>query len=198
MSVAFLWCEKAIMRRIRETVEDAASALGVYVALCEIASDEAKDDFTATQLHIAGKAGLGIRTVGKRLQDLERLGVIKMHTQGLKVATRFTLLSSSGNGCRTIGSERRATGNGVRNQMPTVEEREEREERNAPRPPKTIPTGERITLEKLEAQLTAEVKKLESLRHHEKQANHQSEVDGKRKTLGRIRARLAESMEVSL
>ncbi len=125
VSVAFLWCDKAIMRRIRERLEDSASALGVYVALCEIASDEAKQEFTTTQAHIAAKAGLGVRTVGKRLQDLDGLGVIKMHTPELKVPSRFTLLSPSGNGCRTIGTECGAFRNRVRNQMQTVEEREE-------------------------------------------------------------------------
>lgn len=125
MSVAFLWCDKVIMRRIRERLEDSASAICTYVALCEIASDEAKEEFTATQAHIAAKAGLGVRTAAKRLQDLEGLGVIKMHTPELKAPSRFTLLSSLGNGCRTIGSECRAIGNRVRNQLPTVEEREE-------------------------------------------------------------------------
>jgi len=126
MSVAFLWCDKAIMRRIRERLEDSASALCVYVALCEIASDEAMEEFTATQAHIAAKAGLGVRTVAKRLQDLDKLGVITMRTPELKAPSQFTLRSSTGNRCRTIGSECGTIGNRVRNQLPTVEEREER------------------------------------------------------------------------
>jgi DNA-binding Lrp family transcriptional regulator len=198
MSVAFLWCDKAIMRRIRERLEDSASALCVYVALCEIASDEAKEEFTATQAHIAAKAGLGVRTVAKRLQDLDGLGVITMCTPELKAPSRFTLLSSTGNRCRTIGSECGTIGNRVRNQLPTVEEREEREERKTPKLQRPIPTGERITLEKQEAQLAAEVKKLEGLRHHERKANHQTEVEGKRETIRRIRSRLAQSAEASL
>lgn len=101
-AVAWLWADKAIVRRIRERVPDIASALTVYFALCEIASDNQAEEFEATQQAIASKSGLSVRTVGHRLRELVSIGAIKMEVPQIRSAARIGLQNPIGNGCRSI------------------------------------------------------------------------------------------------
>jgi len=100
--MAFAWCDKAVLRRIREAVPDYSSAIGVYVALCCVASDNASESFTTTHSWLAQMSGLGVRTVQRRLADLERLGAVEVKTPAMRAPCSYRLLSPSGD-TRTFG-----------------------------------------------------------------------------------------------
>lgn len=142
-AVAWLWADKAIVRRIRERVPDIASALTVYFALCEIASDNQAEEFEATQQAIASKSGLSVRTVGHRLRELVSIGAIKMEVPQIRSAARIGLQNPIGNGCRSIrngcGSFR--SGEPIPLQIPI------REESRINPMPETGGGGEFLTLE---------------------------------------------------
>ena len=116
--VAWLWADKVVLRRIRDQVPDVSSALGVYFALCEVASDTESPSFEVTQEAIASKCGLGVRTVGARLHDLKSVGAIKMEVPPIRSKARFELLDPFGNGCRSIGSKCGSFGNGSVRPLP--------------------------------------------------------------------------------
>lgn len=141
---AWLWADKAVLRRIRERIPDVTSALGVYCALCEIASDNQAEEFTATQQAIAMKSGLSVRTVGDRLRDLVSAGAISENAPKIKGPSLFTLLSSSGNGCRSIRNGCRSIGNAEPDplQIPNIRE-ESRGGENRPLSKISIIAGEK-------------------------------------------------------
>lgn len=92
---AFCWLQKTILRRIREAfdaTEGTASALVVYLALVEIASDYQRDEFEATHAYISQKSGLARRTVQHRLKILSEIGVISITTPKLKTACTYRLI----------------------------------------------------------------------------------------------------------
>jgi len=162
-SIAFFWADKAVTRRIREQIPDVASALAVYHALAELASDNQAETFTATQAAIASKSGFKIRTVGSRLADLVRIRVIEMQVPEIRSAARFTLLDASGNGCRAIGNKRGA----IRDRPPaSVAESILREESRINGRP--LGTAERIGLEKQSECIGAELKRLKPLRLYQR------------------------------
>jgi hypothetical protein len=72
------WANKAAIEKIRSNCEDAKSALGVYFALCEIASDEGSNNFRASHDKIAAKCGLSRQWVMRRLNDLEFIGLVEI------------------------------------------------------------------------------------------------------------------------
>ncbi len=122
-AVPWAWQDKRVLRKIRKAFDSqnaVASALAVYHALTEIASDEAVDEFTTTVPHVAHRAGLSPRTTGKRIADLARLGVLAVQTPKLKAPSTYALLPfdshspTTGNGCRTISNGCATTGNGCR------------------------------------------------------------------------------------
>jgi hypothetical protein len=91
--VPFAWQEKAVLRMIRENCNDIASALGVYSALTIIASDKKSASFETTHQWLASMSGFSPATVKRRLRDLERLGLVEIHTPRLKQPSQFRLLS---------------------------------------------------------------------------------------------------------
>ena len=93
----FLWIGKPVVRRIREAFDashQVASALCVYCALAEIASDGQSETFTTTQGHIAQKCGLSVRTVAARLKELTAAGLVEVNTPDLRAPSTYRLLLS--------------------------------------------------------------------------------------------------------
>jgi hypothetical protein len=89
------WQSKTARRIIRDGCDASAtvaSALAVYAALTEIASDEGRQEFTTTVAHIASYSGLADRCVRARLRDLELLNVVAIETPALKAPSLYRLL----------------------------------------------------------------------------------------------------------
>ena len=77
----FCWQTKAALRLIRDYFDatgNVSTALAVYVALCEIASDEQSAVFDTTTGHIAKYAGLSARTAGPIVTSLAALGLVNI------------------------------------------------------------------------------------------------------------------------
>ena len=119
----FDWASKAAKRMIRQKVADmrnGASILGVYGALCELASDNQSEVFDAQHKEIADKALVSISTVKRALPVLEELVAVKITPNDrprskLKAAstyTPYTLLSIAHNGLSIAHSKN--TGHGAR------------------------------------------------------------------------------------
>lgn len=151
-----------MLRRIREQVEDYGSALGVYYALCVVASDNQSESFQATHKWLSQLSGFSERTVRNRLPDLVRIKAINVATPKLKAPSTFHLLAF-GNGYRASGNGCRAFGN---REAPPLPPSEERKNQNSPSPfqclPKSVslPTAERIALENRLKALQAKEKRL--------------------------------------
>lgn len=80
----FCWQNKAMRRLIRERFAELnciSSALSIYDALCELASDEEAELFKAATPTIASTAGVGTRTAQSILPKLEAIGVIDIAEQ---------------------------------------------------------------------------------------------------------------------
>ena len=75
------WFDKASMNKIRVRCEAAPSCMAVYLALCELASDEQSPSFCVTLRSIMAKSGLSRRTVLARLHDLEFIGLVEITRQ---------------------------------------------------------------------------------------------------------------------
>lgn len=128
--VPFLWADKQVLREIRTKVENPASAIAVYLGLCELGSDASSDEFTASQTAIALSSGVSVRTAGTRLQDLRTIKVIEITSPKLDAPATIKLLPfrgapKLGNGCRALRNDCRALGNEMGNplQSSIVEER---------------------------------------------------------------------------
>jgi hypothetical protein len=97
------WCEKTVLRVITETFAEssqAISARSLYLALCELASDNQSDTFTENKALIAHKAGLSVKTVERLLHGFEELALVRVDrnvsrtTSGsIKSANTYTLLA---------------------------------------------------------------------------------------------------------
>ena len=77
----FCWQTKAALRLIRDYFDatgNVSTALAVYVALSEIASDEQSAVFDTTTGHIAKYAGLSARTAGPIVTSLAALGLVNI------------------------------------------------------------------------------------------------------------------------
>lgn len=92
----FCWQNKAARRKIREAFDrnnTVTTALAVYDALTEIASDEQAETFTTTQAWISQRSGVSPRTVGDRLRELAEIGLLAITTPKLRAPSEFTLLT---------------------------------------------------------------------------------------------------------
>jgi DNA-binding Lrp family transcriptional regulator len=94
----FCWQHKGALRKIREAFDaekTVASALAVYLALTEIASDEEREVFQTTHAWISQKSGVSPRTVQDRLNGLAEIGVVQIITPALKSPSTYWLLPVS-------------------------------------------------------------------------------------------------------
>lgn len=91
----FCWQDKPTLRKIRELAPSPGSALAVYLALTEIASDKESDTFQTTHHYIGKVSGFSWRTVLERLKDLQRIGVIEVQTPRMKAPSTYRLLRAS-------------------------------------------------------------------------------------------------------
>jgi len=92
----FCWQSKAALRRLRDAFDatnDVSTALAVYIALTEIASNEGVETFTAAHAWIARLSGVGVSTVKKHVKTLAEVGLIAAEVPKLRAPARFTLLS---------------------------------------------------------------------------------------------------------
>jgi len=148
----FCWQSKAALKRILDSFDDdegrACRTRSVYLALCEIASDEGAAQFIVSKGLLAFRAGLSARTVQRVFPDLEKAGVltIERNATGLKASSRYTLLavpapkghnvSTIGHGVSTIGHGVSTIGHGGGSGLsPLYEERKE------PKEPIIAPNG---------------------------------------------------------
>jgi hypothetical protein len=89
----FLWQSRVVLQKIRTKLEEPATALCVYVALTELASQDCAQTFQATHAAIAQHAGVSERTVFARLADLESIGVVNITRPRVRGAATYRLLS---------------------------------------------------------------------------------------------------------
>lgn len=92
----FCWQHKPALRKIREAFDQektVSSALGIYGALTEIASDEESEVFQTTHAYIAQKSGFSPRTVQARLAGLAEIGLVEVSTPSMKTPSTYRLLS---------------------------------------------------------------------------------------------------------
>jgi DNA-binding IscR family transcriptional regulator len=94
----FCWQEKHVLRTIRDMFEatgNVGSALLVYHALTEIASDKQTDTFVTTCAYIGQRAGLSARTVNRILPTLENLDIITIQRNkicGVNAPSTYTII----------------------------------------------------------------------------------------------------------
>ncbi len=94
--VAWCWMDKRALRKIREAFDRdnaISSALAVYLALCEIASNKESEVFQTTHSYIAQNSGVSIKTVQRRLKILEEIELIRVSTPNLRAPSNYTLLA---------------------------------------------------------------------------------------------------------
>jgi hypothetical protein len=109
----FAWESKAARRRIRARLaaevgapDVRATALGVYSALAEAASDAGADSFTVSLARLGELAAMNEKTIRRRLRDLVDIELVTVETAALRAPSRFTLLAvRSGNGSERSGVE---------------------------------------------------------------------------------------------
>jgi len=101
------WFNKHALEKIRNSCEDVKSCLGVYLSLCEIASDEQSENFMVSMHRISMKCGLSRRTVFDRLNDLERIGLVEIArsrtSENYRIPSAYMLLR-----CESIAQRRDA------------------------------------------------------------------------------------------
>lgn len=94
----YCWQEKDVRRKIRGVFDadgQKASALGIYDALTEIASNERSDTFTKSHDYIASFAGLTGKTSKRIMPFFEKMGIVHVQrngSDGLQQANTYTLL----------------------------------------------------------------------------------------------------------
>jgi hypothetical protein len=193
-AVPFSWQDKRILRLIRERTEDHTSTLAAYMALTEAASNNASDEFTSSQAALAAMSGLSVRTLGKRLRDLQGIGVVSIHSPALDVPATFKLLPvpgapSLGNGCRALGNDCRALGNPERSPLPTLEEQKNRRKETPRRP---LTPSERISAEKGLEAARKTLMQLERATLREKQSDdYKPRLEHARQTVAKLTEDLA-------
>jgi hypothetical protein len=99
----FCWQNKAARRAIRDAFDDTnnvASALGVYAALTEIASDEQAESFKVAHATLQSRSGVSVSTIKKVLRGLSKLGLVHISTPKYLSLSTYTLLPLV-NGCLT-------------------------------------------------------------------------------------------------
>lgn len=106
--VPFCWQAKASRRLIREAFDatnNVATALAVYDALTEIASDEMFDTFKTTHAWIQRLSGVGVSTIKKHLSVFVELGLLTVSTPTMRAPSTYTLLNVPlANGWRTLAN----------------------------------------------------------------------------------------------
>lgn len=124
----FCWQHKSARRKIRDAFDRAKtvhSALGVYDALTEIASDEESEVFETTHAHISQKSGWSPRTVQDRLPELEEIGLVVIQTPALKAPSTIRLLAITDK--QPLPNVQQRTKRGA---LPTVEQQQKKEEQS--------------------------------------------------------------------
>ncbi len=191
--VPFVWVSKDALQRIVEGVEDASSAMLVYLALCRIACNENSAGFVKPVAYIAQLATVSRRTVERRLEDLERLKLVfvdRRRIDGTKAndLSRYTLATLS----RKVTSQSRnlTSQNG---QLRDAVSRELEKERGK----KPLTTGERIGLERKKSIIESHIRKLEdeTFYEHDRTGNPQKveQLESYRKQLLEAENQLLES-----
>ncbi|MGA7724638.1 MAG: hypothetical protein WCA95_05115 [Opitutaceae bacterium] len=127
----YCWQSKAARRKIREAFDathDVASALSVYDALSEIASNKQSETFTISQAAIGECAGVSVRTAAPILEVLVEIGLIGIVKPIVRGNHTYTLFAF-GNGCASFGNKCRTFGNGRFDpSLPTYEESQKNQE----------------------------------------------------------------------
>jgi hypothetical protein len=111
----FCWSSLAALRTIREQLGAGPSsfAIAAYVSLCSMAAIQKSQKFTCTIAQIAGHAGLRYRKTAVALDDLERLKLVAIKRNTVKVGRHRQRLPST----YTLLSTKSKT-DGVRSNMP--------------------------------------------------------------------------------
>ena len=93
----YCWQNKEALRKIRDAFDstgNVGSAIAVYCALTEIASDRESETFDGGTGFLSYKSGIGTTTVKKVLKGLREIKVINYPMQdGLRITRQITLLS---------------------------------------------------------------------------------------------------------
>jgi hypothetical protein len=100
------WQSKAARRKIREAFDathNVSTALAVYDALTEIASDEGANEFRTTHAWIELLSGFVGRTIRSVLPVLVEIKLLEIDSPILRAPCTYRLLPF-GNGCRTFGN----------------------------------------------------------------------------------------------
>jgi len=133
----FCWQNKAARRHIREAFDEThnvTTALSVYDALTEIASDAGTETFTTTHAWIQRISGVSVRTIQTHLKIFSDIGLVRVFTPKLRAPSTYILLRF-GNGSLTTGNDCAAFGNGpIQPSLPTSEERLKNSEENQNKP----------------------------------------------------------------
>ena len=127
------WQSKGARRRIRDAFDatgNVASALSIYDALTEIASNEQAETFRAAHAFVAGLAGVSAPTVKRVFPVLREIGLIHVETPALRAPSVVTLLAHGdptlGNGDLTLAHGEPALAHGrKRGERSTSEESDE-------------------------------------------------------------------------
>jgi hypothetical protein len=131
---AFCWQSKSARRLIRDVSDstgNTATALAVYDALTEIASDRQSETFAVSQATIAKAAGVSDRWVRAMLPKLVDIGLVSITPNKLpgtkaQLPSTFRLLKCS---YSTSGSELRTSGNDFPGLEQSLEESPEQGEK---------------------------------------------------------------------
>lgn len=96
----FLWLSSAALGRIREGVGNkrGSSAISVYVALCDLASEHSSATFTASVAIIAHRAALCYKTAAAALDSLVLIGLVESRANAEaekgRLPSTYTLVST--------------------------------------------------------------------------------------------------------
>lgn len=127
------WQAKAVRRKIRDAFDatnNVATALAVYDALTEIASDEGAETFTTTHAWIQRMSGVSVSTVKKHLSVFADMSIVRISTPALRAPSTYVLLSLA-NGCLSSANGGLALANAPQSgPLATSEERSEEREKN--------------------------------------------------------------------
>lgn len=123
----FCWQSKAVRRSIRERFDArncVATALSLYDALTEEASNKQAETFTTTHAWLHVLSGVSPSTIKKHLKVFADMGIVKIkECPGLRGPSTYTLLA---NGCLTLAN---GTPNGA---LATSEESSEESKEESP------------------------------------------------------------------
>jgi hypothetical protein len=121
----FCWQEKHVLRTIRDVFENepgpTSSAIAIYTALTELASDYKSITFDTSQATIAQRAGLSVRTVRTVLSVFKKLGFVAIkrnQVDGLERQSSYSIIR----GYEPLGNHCRALGKRTSFHLPTSEE----------------------------------------------------------------------------